>query len=101
VWVLLGERRWPYWADETTAAQARNVRDQTGHSRGWWLKDIIETDGTEVDSWTVLWWMTRMQCGEPNLTFSECESVIKYGDDFRIEPGRSVDLGDEDESPES
>lgn len=114
-WVFVGDKRLPYWMDETTARQARMVRDVTGHSRAYWLRDISITAGQEVDSFAVLWWLTRMQCGEPNLTFDEVEGALKVGDDFGISdyPSREAeaavlagdepepDQGEEDESPEA
>lgn len=115
IWVYLGDKRLPFWIDETTVQQAHLVRQVTGKPRMYWLDDVSDTRGHEIDSWAVLWWLTRMQNGEPTLTLFEVEDGLKVGADFGVSdyPTREAEeaalLGkpapaedeDEDESPEA
>jgi len=98
-WVCLGEKRWPFRLEEVTAAQARLVRLTTGQSRGYWIRDVIESGGTEVDSWAVVCWMARMQNGEPTLTLAEVEEGLTYGSDFSVKKGASA--AEDPDSPEA
>lgn len=98
-WVFIGEQQWPFRLEEVTAPQARLVRQVTGQSRGFWIRDVIETGGTELDSWAVVCWMARMQNGEPNLTLDQVETGVKYGDDFGARAG--VTKAEDADSPEA
>lgn len=98
-WVCLGEKRWPFRLEEVTAPQARLVRLTTGQSRGYWVRDVIDSGGTEIDSWAVVCWMARMQNGEPSLTLAEVEEGLKYGDDYSVKAGKTAK--EDPDSPEA
>ena len=83
VWVRFNDLRLGYFTDETTSVHARKVRTQTGERVSYWLADVIDTNGRELDSFAVLLWMTRMQHGEPELDLADV--TVAFGDDYGIE----------------
>ena len=69
---------------ESLRINARKVREQTGVRLSFWLGEVTQTNGRELDSFAVLLWLARMQAGEPNLNLAD--GVVRYGDDHGLEP---------------
>ncbi len=73
---FLNGRRYPFFVDEVTSVHARKVREQTGVRLSFWMAEVTNTNGRELDSFAVLLWLARMQAGEPNLNLDDVVQQI-------------------------
>ena len=74
-------KRLPFRIDQVLPKHVRLLRDCTrsvGRPDGWTTGELYRAAGgqNDIDAAALMWWMTRLQNGEPHVTLDECEEGV-------------------------
>lgn len=99
LWITLGEheshlgevvpeRRWPFRLGEVEPFHVRKLRLSTGLGLQELRILLGDVNWQELDTFSALVWLARMQNGEPHLTLEEVEDGVTF------DTHRDIDRGD-------